>query len=93
MSKYLKNVLKHKNKTEPNAFLFLNTAPRNLEIVQEKLQEIPLVLSADTVLGLFDVIAAVRANNKEDLKELICQIQQKVPHIQGTVTSIVASLY
>lgn len=78
---------------EPYAFLFLNTAPRNLEIVQEKLQKIPQVLSADTVLGLFDVIAAVRANDKEDLKELICQIQAKVPHIQGTVTSIVASLY
>jgi DNA-binding Lrp family transcriptional regulator len=78
---------------EPFAFLFLNTQPRNLEIVQKKLQEIPQALSADTVLGLFDVIAAVRANNKEDLKELICQIQTKVPHIQGTLTSIVASLY
>lgn len=78
---------------EPYAFLFLNTQPRNLEQVQEKLQEIPKVLSADTVLGPYDVIAAVRANDKEDLKQLISQIQEKVPHIQGTVTAIVASLY
>lgn len=78
---------------EPYAFLFLNTQPRNLELVQEKLQAIPEVLSADTVLGPFDVIAAVKAKGKEDLKTLISQIQEKVPHIQGTVTAVVASLY
>jgi len=78
---------------EPYAFLFLNTQPRNLELVQEKLQAIPQVLSADTVLGPFDVIVAVKAGGKEDLKTLISQIQEKVPHIQGTVTAVVASLY
>jgi Lrp/AsnC ligand binding domain len=78
---------------EPYAFLFLNTQPRNLEEVQEKLQAIPEVLSADTVLGPYDVIAAVSAKDKEDLKKLISQIQEKVPHIQGTVTAIVAAPY
>ncbi len=78
---------------EPYAFLFLNTQPRNLEEVQNKLQSIPQVLSSDTVFGPYDVIVAVKANNKEDLKQLISQIQEKVPHIQGTVTAIVASLY
>jgi hypothetical protein len=78
---------------EPYAFLFLNTQPRYLELVQQKLEAIPQVLSADTVLGSYDVIAAVRANHKEDLKKLIAQIQEQVPHIQGTVTEIVASLY
>jgi hypothetical protein len=78
---------------EPYAFLFLNTQPRNLELLQEKLQEFPQVLSADTVLGPYDVICAVRAKDHEDLKKLISQIQDKVPHIQGTVTAIVASLY
>jgi len=78
---------------EPFAFLFLNTQPRHLELVQEKLQEIPQVLSADTVLGPYDVIVAVRASSKEDLKQLISQIQEKVPYIQGTVTAIVASIY
>jgi hypothetical protein len=78
---------------EPYAFLLLNTQPRNLELVQEKLQAIPQVLSADTVLGPYDVICAVRANDKEKLKLLISQIQDEVPYIQGTVTAIVASLY
>ena len=78
---------------EPYAFLFLNTQPRNLEQVQQELQSIPKVLSADTVFGPYDVICAVKANDKEDLKRLISQIQNRVPQIQGTVTAIVASLY
>jgi DNA-binding Lrp family transcriptional regulator len=78
---------------EPYAFLFLNALPRNLEQIQEKLQEISKVLSADTVFGPYDVICAVRASDKEDLKLLISQIQQEVPLIQGTVTAIVASFY
>ena len=78
---------------EPYAFLFLNTQPRNLEQVQRDLQNIPKVLSADTVFGPYDVICAVRASDMEDLKLLISQIQKDVQNIQGTVTAIVASLY
>ena len=78
---------------EPYAFLFLNTQPRNLEQVQQQLQNIPKVLSADTVFGPYDIICAVRANDKEDLKQLISQIQKEVTNIQGTVTAIVASIY
>ena len=78
---------------EPYAFLFLNTQPRNLEEVQEQTSRYSQVLSADTVFGPYDVIVAVKASDKEDLKQLISQIQEKVPHIQGTVTAIVASLY
>jgi hypothetical protein len=76
---------------EPSAFLFLNTQPRNLEQVQQELQNIPKVLSADTVFGPYDLICAVKAGDKEDLKQLVSQIQKEVPQIQGTVTAIVAS--
>jgi hypothetical protein len=78
---------------EPYAFLFLNTQPRNLEKVQEALQNIPEVLSADTVFGPYDVICAVRVRNKIELQKLIARIQTDVPHIQGTVTAIVSPLY
>ena len=78
---------------EPYAFLFLNTQPRNIEQVQQDLQSIPNVLSADTVFGPYDLICAVKANNKEDLKRLVLKIQRDVSNIQGTVTAIVASIY
>ncbi len=75
---------------EPYAFLFLNTQPRNLEMVQQKLQDIPKVLSADTVFGPYDVICTVKANDNKDLELLISQIQREVPQIQVTLTAIVA---
>ena len=78
---------------EPYALLFLNTQPRNLELVQEALQKIPQVLSADTVLGPYDVICAARAKDTADLQQLVSTIQKEVPHIQGTMSEIVASLY
>jgi len=78
---------------EPYAFLFLNTQPRNLEKVQEALQNIPEVLSADTVFGPYDVICAVRVRNKIELQKLIARIQENVPDIQATVTAIVSPLY
>jgi DNA-binding Lrp family transcriptional regulator len=78
---------------EPFAFLFLHTQPMNLELVQERLQVMPKVLSADTVFGPYDVICSVKANDNKDLQLLISQIQSDIPEIQGTETTIVASLY
>jgi DNA-binding Lrp family transcriptional regulator len=78
---------------EPFAFLFFNTQPRNLEMVQEKLQSMPQVLSADTVFGPYDIICAVKAKDNNDLQQLISKIQTEVPQIQETTTSIVSSLY
>jgi len=78
---------------EPFAFLFFNTQPRNLEIVQEKLQSMPQILSADTVFGPYDIICAVKAKDNNDLQQLISKIQTEVPQIQETTTSIVSSLY
>ena len=78
---------------EPFAFLFLNAQPRNLERVQEALQNIPQVLSADTVFGPYDIICAVKAKDRLDLQQLISRIQKEVPHIQGTMSEVVATLY
>jgi hypothetical protein len=78
---------------EPYAYLFLNTQPRNLEKVQEALQNIPEVLSADTVFGPYDVISTVRVRDKSELQKLIAKIQKNVPYIDGTVTAIVSPLY
>ncbi len=78
---------------EPYAFLFLHTQPMNLELVQERLQSMSKVLSADTVFGPYDVICSVKANDNKDLQQLINQIQREIPQIQGTETAIVASLY
>jgi len=76
---------------KPYAFLFLNTEPRNLEKVQQTLQDMPKILSADIVFGPYDIICAVKASDNEDLSKLISQIQKEIPYLQGTMTGIIAS--
>ncbi len=78
---------------EPYAFLFMHTQPGNLELVQEKLQRFPNVLSADTVFGPYDLICMVKAKDNNDLLLLISQIQIEVPQIQVAAAAIVASIY
>ena len=78
---------------EPYAFLFLNTHPRNIEQVQAALENMPQVLSADVVFGPYDIICAVRAKDRTDLQQIIAKIQKDIPHIHGTMSGIVASLY
>ena len=75
---------------KPEAFVFLNTNPKYLEKVQQELQSISGVLSADTVFGTYDVVCAVRATAKKNLKQIISKIQENVSNIRGTVTAIVA---
>jgi hypothetical protein len=77
---------------EPFAFVFLNTQPRNLEKLQEALLSVPEVISADTVFGPYDLICAVRANDRLHLEKAIGHIHKNVPGIEGAMTSVVASL-
>lgn len=74
---------------KPAAFLFLNTKPQNVEDVRIKLLTLPEVLSADSVLGPFDVICSVKAEDHEDLETSVLLIQQ-IPGLESSVTAIVS---
>ena len=76
---------------KPFAFIFLNTKPKSLETVRTKLLTIPEVLSADSVLGPFDVICSVKAADPEELETLVSVIQQ-IPGIETSFTSIVSPI-
>jgi len=77
---------------EPFAFIFMNTQPRNLEKVQRALLTIPEVIFADTVFGPYDVICSVRANDREDLERVVSIIHKNIPSIEGTMTTILATI-
>ncbi|MFW6111053.1 MAG: Lrp/AsnC family transcriptional regulator [Thermoproteota archaeon] len=77
---------------EPYAFTFMHVNPAKLEKVQRSLLDMPEVISADTVFGPYDVICAVRADNKEDLENTISTIQRDIPDIEGVITSITAGI-
>jgi len=76
---------------KPYAFIFLNVKPKNLETVRTKLVTVPEVLSADTVLGPFDVICSVKAADPQELETLVSVIQQ-IQGIESSFTSIVSPI-
>jgi len=75
----------------PYAFLFLNTKPQSAEDVRKKLLTLPEVLSADMVLGPFDVICSIKAEDHEDLETSVLLIQQ-IAGLESSVTAIVSPI-
>jgi nitrate reductase NapAB chaperone NapD len=76
---------------KPFAFLFLNTKPQSAEDVKTKLLTLPEVLSADMVLGSFDVICSLKAENNDDLETSVLLIQQ-INGLVSSVTSVVSTI-
>jgi nitrate reductase NapAB chaperone NapD len=76
---------------KPFAFLFLNTKPHSSEDVKTTLLTLPEVLSADIVLGPFDVICSIKAEDHEDLETSVLLVQQ-IAGVVSSVTSIVSPI-
>lgn len=76
---------------KPFAFLFLNTKPQNVEDVRTKLLRIPEVLSADSVLGPYDIICSVKAEDYDDLETSVLLIQQ-IDGLESSITSVVSPI-
>jgi Lrp/AsnC ligand binding domain len=76
---------------QPTAFIFLNTAPKNLETVRESLLNITEVLSADSVFGPYDIICAVKAKDQSQLERTIARIQ-KILGVGSSMTAIVSPI-
>jgi DNA-binding Lrp family transcriptional regulator len=73
-----------------SAFLFINSEFLFTEEVRNKLKEIPEIVDIYIVQGLYDIIAKVKLNTEEELKELVSERIRKVDKITGTVTVIIA---
>jgi DNA-binding Lrp family transcriptional regulator len=75
---------------EPYAFIFLNIQPFNVENARKALLTIPEVLTAEGVLGSYDIICPVIARDRADLKRLTSYIRSNVPNVIETVTSVIS---
>ena len=73
-----------------SAFLLMNTEFLFTEEVTNKLKEIPEIVDIYILQGLYDIIAKVKVNTDEELKELVSERIRKVDKITGTVTVIIA---
>jgi DNA-binding Lrp family transcriptional regulator len=72
------------------AFLLINSEFLFAEEVMNKLKEMPEIVDIYIVQGLYDIIAKVKLNTEEELKELVSERIRKVDKVTGTVTVIIA---
>ena len=69
----------------PLAFVMVNTIPDQMEHVLEKIREIECVEDAYMLYGVYDILAEVKTETTEELKEIILRIRT-VKHALNTIT-------
>ena len=68
----------------------MNTVPDKLETVLEDIMELEGVEEVYMLYGVYDIIAAVKAENIEELKATILKIRKK-EFVLSTLTLLVVS--
>ena len=72
------------------AFVMVNTVPRQMEYVLEKIKEIDCVEEAYMLYGVYDIVAVIEVGTNEELKAIILRIRG-VEHVLSTLSLMVAS--
>lgn len=73
----------------PEAIVLINTDIGTEEDVLRTLGEIEGVVEAYIVYGVYDIVAKVRAETTEALKEIISSRIRRIPKVRSTLTMIV----
>jgi len=74
----------------PLAFVMVNAIPDQMEPVLEKIREIKCVEEAYMLYGVYDILAEVKTETTEELKEIILRIRT-VKHVLSTLTLMAVS--
>lgn len=73
----------------PLCFVLINTEPDQMERVLEKLKKIDGVEEAHMLYGVYDIIAKVKADTMDKLKEIVAWHVRSVDNVRSTLTTIV----
>ena len=74
----------------PLAFVMVNTIPDQMEHALEKIREIECVEEAYMLYGVYDILAEVKTETTEELKEIVLCIR-KVKHVLNSLTLMAVS--
>ncbi|MBA7705426.1 hypothetical protein ES703_114255 [subsurface metagenome] len=70
--------------------MLVNTIPDQMEQVLEKIREIECVEEAYMLYGVYDILAEIKTETTEELKEIILRIRT-VKHVLNTLTLMAVS--
>jgi len=74
----------------PFAFMMVNTVSNQMKRVLEKIREIECVEEAYMLYGVYDILAEIKTETTEELKEIILRIRT-VKHVLNTLTLMAVS--
>ena len=69
----------------PFAFVMINTVPDQMEHVLDNIRKIDCVEEVYMLYGVYDILAEVKTETTEELKEIILRIRT-VKHTLNTIT-------
>lgn len=74
----------------PIAFVLINTEPANEEKVLTKITKIDGIEEAYILYGVYDILAKIKTESMENLKQTIIWQIRKIEGVVSTLTLIVA---
>ena len=70
----------------PTAFVFINTVPASMPKVLKKIKAIEGVEEAEMLYGVFDIVAKVKTETMDQLKQIITFKIRMLPNVLTTNT-------
>jgi len=73
----------------PTAFVFINTEPASMPEVLEKVRAVEGVEEAEMVYGVYDIVAKVKTETMDNLKQIITYKIRMLANVLATQTLLV----
>lgn len=73
----------------PTAYVLINTEPEKMEEVIEKLRKVEGIAEAHMVYGVYDIVATVKSDTMDKLKEVVAWNIRRMESVRSTSTMIV----
>ena len=73
----------------PMAYVLINTEPKYMERVVEALEKLDSVEEVFPVYGVYDVVAKVKADSMDKLKEIVTWKVRSLDEVRSTITMLI----
>jgi DNA-binding Lrp family transcriptional regulator len=73
----------------PMAYVLINTEPKHMESVVETLEKLDSVVEVFPVYGVYDVVAKIRADSMDKLKEIVTWKVRSIDEVRSTITMLI----
>lgn len=73
----------------PMAYVLINTEPKHMDDVVATLEKLDAVVEVFPVYGVYDVVAKIRAESMEKLKEIVTWNVRNLDEVRSTITMLI----